>query len=66
MYVEYDYEGYSDPSLTTDRDKAVKFINFNMGDGMTVDVYDTIPDEDIKLIKSYFRREEDKLIEEML
>jgi hypothetical protein len=31
MYVEYDYEGYGDPSLTTDRDKALKFINFNMG-----------------------------------
>jgi hypothetical protein len=33
---------------------------------MTVDVYETIPDEDIELIKSYWRREEDKIISEMI
>jgi hypothetical protein len=65
MFLEYDYEGYSEPSLTLDRDIALQYLNTNDGDSMTINVYEIIPDEEIKYIKSYFRRKRGKYIKDI-
>lgn len=65
MYVGFDYEGKSEPSITANKQEALDFLNNNSGDDMNVDLYHFDQDNAKSFIKSYVRYNGKKRIEDI-
>lgn len=68
LYSSYDYEGCSNPVVTSDPSEAVEFLNGNIGDEMTVEQWEG--DEQTfrgnwRLVKSWNRMPGQKLIKNL-